>query len=362
MHFIRRRPDGIWLWVMSSSGRLGRSSTSSWRSCPTSGCCGSLRGLRTPQADLASRRPRPAEPRRRKLRRARRPYLRRGSSARARECYDKAITPRAEDLDPIYRRGVAEVHLGDFAAAVQDLEVVAAARPEIRLHRAIALLAHAYANTGQTDGGNAFRQATQMSDAVGNVPELRHVPGVAGRPPRPVSGPNACWPAGGDAALSAAARAAVVPESQDAVEEVVIGEPCRSVAEAVRMGAWRGHAARRPSRISLRPAGAAPPPGSEPTRTRRRRAAGSNQASTERRVVEVADIDGPREGLHRPANVTRPGIVPRQVEQLLATQAVPRHGLVGDADAIVAPALDQRAEPVQEAGGPAASAATARVR
>ncbi len=92
-------------------------------------------------------------------------YLDDGKYAKARECYDKAITSRS-DIDPIYRRGVAEVHLADFAAAVKDLEYVAAKDPKYDLHRAIALLAHAYANTGEPEKADTlFRQATEISTA-----------------------------------------------------------------------------------------------------------------------------------------------------------------------------------------------------
>jgi hypothetical protein len=90
-------------------------------------------------------------------------YLDDRKYAKAREYYDQAITPRS-DIDPIYRRGIAEVHLGDFAAAVKDLEYVAAKDPKYDLHRAIALLAHAYANTGEPEKAEAlFRQATEIS-------------------------------------------------------------------------------------------------------------------------------------------------------------------------------------------------------
>jgi hypothetical protein len=92
-------------------------------------------------------------------------YLDDGKFAKARECYDKAITSRS-DIDPIYRRGVAEVHLGDFPAAVRDLEPVVAKDPRYDLHRAIGLLAHAYANTGEPEKAEAlFRQATAISTA-----------------------------------------------------------------------------------------------------------------------------------------------------------------------------------------------------
>ena len=49
-------------------------------------------------------------------------YLDDGDFAKARGCYDRSISQRADSVDPFYRRGVAEIELGDFAAAVPDLE------------------------------------------------------------------------------------------------------------------------------------------------------------------------------------------------------------------------------------------------
>src|SRR5262249_24095042 len=63
-----------------------------------------------------------------------------------------------------YRRGIAEIHLGDFAAAIQDLETVTARDPKYDFNRAIALLAHAYANAGQPEKADAlFQRATELS-------------------------------------------------------------------------------------------------------------------------------------------------------------------------------------------------------
>jgi hypothetical protein len=91
-------------------------------------------------------------------------YLEEGKFARARECYDKAISPRTAHHDPIYRRAIAAMALNDFAPAVTDLEQVTSREPKYDSHRAIALLAHACASTGQADRADAlFRQATAMS-------------------------------------------------------------------------------------------------------------------------------------------------------------------------------------------------------
>ena len=91
-------------------------------------------------------------------------YLEEEKFARARECYDKAISPRTTHQDPIYRRGVAAIHLNDFTAAAADLEHVTSREPKYDSYRAVALLAHAYANSGRAEQAEAlFQQATAMS-------------------------------------------------------------------------------------------------------------------------------------------------------------------------------------------------------
>jgi len=91
-------------------------------------------------------------------------FLEEEKFARARECYDKAISPRTTHHDPIYRRGIAEIHLNDFAAAASDLEQVTAREPKYDSYRAVALLAHAYANLGRADDAESlFRKAIEMS-------------------------------------------------------------------------------------------------------------------------------------------------------------------------------------------------------
>jgi hypothetical protein len=91
-------------------------------------------------------------------------YLDDGDFARARASYDKAISARMDSIDAFYRRGVAEVELGDFAAAVPDLEHAFSADPDYDFHRAKGLLAWAYAQTGQSGKADAmFREATRIS-------------------------------------------------------------------------------------------------------------------------------------------------------------------------------------------------------
>jgi len=91
-------------------------------------------------------------------------YLDDGSFAQARAAYDKAISSRTDHVDPFYRRGVAEIELGDFAAALPDLERTVSTDRDYDFHRAKGLLAWAYAQTGQPQKADPlFREATRIS-------------------------------------------------------------------------------------------------------------------------------------------------------------------------------------------------------
>jgi hypothetical protein len=168
VHFIRRRPDFYWLWIVLFFGPLGALIYIFIEVIPDL-------GLLRYQFDSFSRQNRirqleaivrdnPAAGNYEELGDV---YLDEKQYAQARECFNKAIaSSRDESLHPFYRRGVAEIHLGDFPAAVQDLEFVTSRDPKYKSHHAIAQLAHAYANTGNPEKADAlFRQVTQISTA-----------------------------------------------------------------------------------------------------------------------------------------------------------------------------------------------------
>jgi hypothetical protein len=165
VHFIRRRPDTYWLFIILIGGWLGALVYILVEVIPDAGL------LRTSVQVF---------PRRRRIRELERIildnpsagnyeelgllYLDDGNYSRARACYDKAISSRTDHVDPFYRRGISEIELGDFPAAVPDLERVIASEPSYDFHRAKGLLAHAYAQTGQPEKAEQlFRQATQIS-------------------------------------------------------------------------------------------------------------------------------------------------------------------------------------------------------
>lgn len=164
VHFIRRRPDFFWIWVILIHP-IGALVYIVVEVIPDAGL---LRGSFQ------------VFPRRRRIHELERIILDNPSAgnyeelgllylddenfAKAKECYDKAISSRTDHVDPFYRRGIAEIELGDFAAAVPDLERAVSSEPDYDFHRGKGLLAWAYAQTGQNEKAEAmFREATRIS-------------------------------------------------------------------------------------------------------------------------------------------------------------------------------------------------------
>ncbi len=82
----------------------------------------------------------------------------------ARVAFDHALARRTDSIDPFYRRAIAEMELGDFAAARADLERVTAADAGYDLQRAVGLLAHCWAKTGETERAKQlFEQVLKTS-------------------------------------------------------------------------------------------------------------------------------------------------------------------------------------------------------
>jgi hypothetical protein len=165
IHFIRRRPETYWLYIILFLGPLGATVYLLVEALPDVGLL---------------RQSFKVFPRRRRIHELEAAvldnpsagnyeelgdlYMEDGKFDKARACFDKSISSRTDSLDPFYRRGVCEIELEDFVAAVPDLERVIKKDPEYDFRRAKGLLAHAYAKTGLPEKADeAFRETTKIS-------------------------------------------------------------------------------------------------------------------------------------------------------------------------------------------------------
>ena len=165
IHFVRRRPDGYWLWIIIILGPLGATVYIVMEVLPDVGL------LRHSFEKF---------PRRKRIRHLEAAildnpsvgnleelgdlYLDDQNFVRARECYDRAIAQRGHSEDAVYRRAIAKMYLKDYAGAVPDLERVTSNDMKYDRHRAAGLLAHAYANVDQPEmADQLFQHVTQVS-------------------------------------------------------------------------------------------------------------------------------------------------------------------------------------------------------
>jgi hypothetical protein len=165
LHFIRRRPDTFWFYIIIFAGWPGALVYIAVELIPDLGL---LRGTLQ------------AFPRRKRIRELQALIFDNPSAGnyeelaglfqdqkqytQARECYNKAITVRTDSPDPFYRRAQCAIELKDFAAAVPDLERVFHRDRKYDFQRAAALLAHVYGNTGQPEQADAlFREVLVTS-------------------------------------------------------------------------------------------------------------------------------------------------------------------------------------------------------
>jgi hypothetical protein len=165
IHFIRRRPDTYWLWIIILLGPLGALIYIFVEVIPDFGLIGqSMKGF--------SRRKRIRELETLvqvnsavgNIEELGDLLMDEGRLAPARAAFDRAIAGGSTTLDPFYRRGACAVLLGDGVSAIPDLERAVAKEPDYDFHRAAGLLAQAYALAGQKEKAEAqFRRATAAS-------------------------------------------------------------------------------------------------------------------------------------------------------------------------------------------------------
>jgi hypothetical protein len=164
VHFVRRRPDTYWLWIILVFGGLGALAYILVEVLPD------VRLLRGAFQVF---------PRRKRIKALEAAiidnpsignyeelgdlYLDDKQYARARECFDKVIA-KSDGIDPFYRRALAALAMNDFQAAAADLSQVVARDPKYDYQRAAGLHAHALAKVGEREKAAAlFADVTNTS-------------------------------------------------------------------------------------------------------------------------------------------------------------------------------------------------------
>lgn len=165
VHFMRRRPDNYWLWIIMIGGGLGALAYIVVEVLPDLGLLReSLRIFSHRKRITALETMVLDNPSAGNYEELADLYLEQKKFAKAKECYDRAISTRTDSPDPFYRRAICEIELNDFSSAAADLEHVVKISRNYDYQRAAGLLAHAWAQSGRAEeAANLFSQVTETS-------------------------------------------------------------------------------------------------------------------------------------------------------------------------------------------------------
>jgi hypothetical protein len=165
VHFIRRRPENYWFYVILFLGPPGAAVYILAEVLPDLGL---LRGffqgfgrrsrIQKVETDILDN-PSPAN-----YEELGELYKDLGQYEKARDAFNHAITGRSDSIYTFYSRAQSSLGLNDLAAAIPDLERVVASDRKFDYYRAGGLLADAYARTGQLERAEQlFAEVTQIS-------------------------------------------------------------------------------------------------------------------------------------------------------------------------------------------------------
>jgi len=165
VHFVKRRPEGYWLYVIFFGGFIGAAVYLAVEAIPDLGL---LRGvfqgfgrrsrIQTLETQILDN---PSAANYEELGEL---YKDQKQFAKAREAFTNAIAARSDSVYTFYYRAQASLGLEDLAGAIPDLERVVASDAKFDYYRAAGLLADAYARTEQPEkAAPLFEQVTQIS-------------------------------------------------------------------------------------------------------------------------------------------------------------------------------------------------------
>src|SRR5437870_13214920 len=165
VHFVRRRPENYWFYVIFFGGWLGGAVYIVAEVIPDLGL---LRGvfqgfgrrsrIQRVETNILDN-PSPAN-----YEELGELYKDQGQYAKGREAFTHAIEARSDSIYTFYSRALCSLAMDDLPAAIPDLERVVAGDRKFDYYRAAGLLADAYARTGDLQRAEPlFAEVTQIS-------------------------------------------------------------------------------------------------------------------------------------------------------------------------------------------------------
>lgn len=152
VHFVRRRPETYWLWVIIFFGPLGAFAYMLVEMIPDLGLMRHSMGGFSRRSRIKKLRMLVLEnPSAGNYEELGDLLLEEKNYREARECFDHALGSRTDHVDPFYRRGIAAFELGDVAAALPDFELVVKSDPKYDYSRARLYYARSLATVGRND-------------------------------------------------------------------------------------------------------------------------------------------------------------------------------------------------------------------
>src|SRR5438309_1342434 len=167
VHFVRRRPDGFWLWIIFMGGGVGAAAYLLAEAVPDFGAMrhevqgfGRRRRIKLLEAIVQEN---PAAGNYEELGDL---LLDERKYQRAKDAFDQALAARTDSIDPFYRRGVCEFELGEYQLAIDDMKRVVASEPKYGYCRAQSLLSQSLAKLGRIDEADAaFKRLLDLSSS-----------------------------------------------------------------------------------------------------------------------------------------------------------------------------------------------------
>jgi hypothetical protein len=183
LHFVKRRPEGYWMYIILFGGALGAGVYILAEVIPDAGLLrGTFQGfgrrsrIQTLETQILD------NPSAGNLEELAELHFEQKNYGKAREALNQAIASRSDSPHAFYLRAKSALGLSDYAAAIPDLEYVVTRDAKFDYYRATGLLGDAYARTGNLEKAEVYLEpAAQFSTTPETLYNYANYLKLAGR-------------------------------------------------------------------------------------------------------------------------------------------------------------------------------------